>query len=101
MKQLEWWEREHRVSPSVTLAVGTSPIDNDWVVRAEGWQLPSHFRLRYPSCEAAQRAADDVLLEQPAARLLAVQVRRLENTPSARVRVDRRSQANRGCTNCS
>jgi hypothetical protein len=62
-KRLEWWEREHSVAgESITLEVASSPIDSDWIIRADGWRLPSNFTILYRSLEAAQRAADDVLL---------------------------------------
>ena len=52
----------HRTDPPVTLRVVESPISGDWLVRVEGWDVPEHFPLLYHSLEAAQRAADDVLI---------------------------------------
>jgi hypothetical protein len=60
--RLERWTRTHRTSPAITLTALTSPIDRQYVVHSDGWQLPVYFPLIYSSLEAAQRAADDVLL---------------------------------------
>lgn len=55
------WRRLHRIEPPVTIRVVASPVSG-WLVRIEGWEVPEQFPLLYPSLEAAQRAADDVLL---------------------------------------
>jgi hypothetical protein len=62
VKRLEEWGRLHRTQPPVTLRVVASPISGDWLVRGDGWEFPEHFPLLYDSLEAAQRAADDVLI---------------------------------------
>lgn len=60
--QPEWWTRTHRTPLPVTLSAVTSPINSEYVVSADGWELPSRFSLLHPTREVAQRAADDVLL---------------------------------------
>ena len=49
------------------------PISGEWLVRVDGWQFPE-LPLLYPSLEAAQRAADDVLINLPVARLPATRL---------------------------
>ena len=39
----------------------SSPIDG-WIVTIEGWTAPPHFSRTHPDIEAAQRAADHVLI---------------------------------------
>lgn len=61
MRRLEQWTRTHRTAPPVTVTAITSPIDDRFIVRANGWQLPAHFSPIHPTLEAAQRAADDII----------------------------------------
>jgi hypothetical protein len=60
-KHITEWRRRHAIDPAVTLHVITSPLDG-WIVTIEGWTAPSHFRRTHADIEAAQRAADDVLI---------------------------------------
>src|SRR3989442_875259 len=60
-REIHRWQREHRIKPPVTLLALRSPLEG-WLVRSDGWQLPSHFPCVYPTIESAQRAADDVLI---------------------------------------
>jgi hypothetical protein len=62
VKRVDEWHRLHRTNPPVTLRVVESPIAGDWLVRVDGWDFPEHFPLLYDSLEAAQQAADDVLI---------------------------------------
>ena len=62
MRRIDQWHRLHRIQPPVALRVVASPIGGDWLVRTDGWRLPEHFKVVYPSLEAAQRAADDMLI---------------------------------------
>lgn len=55
------WQRLHTIEPAVTLRVISSPLDG-WIVSIEGWTAPLHFRRTHPDIEAAQRAADDLLI---------------------------------------
>lgn len=61
IRRLEQWTRTHRITPAVTVTAMTSPVNGQFVVRADGWQLPPHFPLVYSSLEAAQRAGDDIV----------------------------------------
>jgi hypothetical protein len=61
-KQIREWQRLHRLQVPVSLRIVTSPISGDWLVRVDGWEFPQLFPLLYHSLEAAQRAADDVLI---------------------------------------
>jgi hypothetical protein len=61
-KQIREWQRLHRLQMAVTLRIVTSPISGDWLVRVDGWEFPQPFPLLYHSLEAAQRAADGVLI---------------------------------------
>jgi hypothetical protein len=73
VKRIDQWHRLHRLQPPVTLRVVTSPISGDWLVRVDGWEFPYTFPLLYDSLEAAQRAADDVLINyRPAGGLWGV-----------------------------
>ena len=63
MNRIVEWHRLHRIQAPVTLRVVSSPISTDWLVRVDGWEFPEQFPLLYPSLEAAQRAADDVLID--------------------------------------
>lgn len=62
VKRIDQWQRLHQIEPPVTLRVVTSPVSGDWLVRVDGWDFPEYFPLLYPSLEIAQRAADDVLI---------------------------------------
>ena len=62
-KQIREWQRLHRLQVAVSLRIVASPISTDWLVRVDGWDFPEHFPLLYLSLEAAQRAADDVLIK--------------------------------------
>jgi hypothetical protein len=62
VQRLEWWTRTHRIVPSVKFTILKMPYDVHYSVSVEGWQLPSHFEVLHETLEAAQRAADDVLL---------------------------------------
>ena len=62
VKPLQQWRRLHRLQRPVALRVVASPISTDWIVRVDGWDLPEQFPLLYTSLEAAQRAADGVLI---------------------------------------
>jgi hypothetical protein len=62
VKRTGEWHRLHRTDSVVTLRVVASPISSDWLVRVDGWDFPEHFPLLYESLEAAQRAADDLLV---------------------------------------
>ena len=61
-KQIREWQRLHRLQVPVSLRIVTSPIIGDWLVRVDGWEFPQLFPLLSHSLEAAQRAADDVLI---------------------------------------
>lgn len=61
MKRIDEWQRLHRTPTPVRLRACASPINDDWFVRTDGWRLPEHFPVVYPSLEEAQRAADDML----------------------------------------
>lgn len=56
------WQRPHRPQAPVTLRAVTSPISGDYLVLVDGWESPRAFPLLYHSLEAAQRAADDMLI---------------------------------------
>lgn len=60
--RVEEWHRVHGVSPPVTFSIFRSPLDGDWLVRVDGWELPRHFQTAHSTVEAAQRTADDVLI---------------------------------------
>jgi hypothetical protein len=60
--QIREWQRLHRLQVPVSLRIVTSPISGDWLVRVDGWEFPQPFPLLYHSLEAAQRAADNVLI---------------------------------------
>jgi hypothetical protein len=63
VSRIDQWHRLHRTPAPVTLCVVASPVtDGDWLVRTHGWDLPQHTPVLYESLEAAQRAADDVLI---------------------------------------
>jgi hypothetical protein len=62
MTAVEWWERQHYGTGRTTLGVGTSLTPGEWIVRVNGWTPPSDFITVYGTLEAAQRAADSMLL---------------------------------------
>ena len=60
---VEWWERQHYGTGRTILGIGTSLTPGEWIVRVNGWTPPSDFVAVYGTLEAAQRAADSMLLD--------------------------------------